>query len=267
MPEGDTVWRTARRLDQALSGRVLTESDFRVPRWAHLDLVGQPVEATVSRGKHLLTRLPDLTIHTHLKMEGSWHIYRRGERWRRPGFQARAILGIADHQTVGFSLGKVSLIPSGAEARVLGHLGPDLLGPDWDPVAASKNLKADPHRSVGEALLDQSLIAGVGNVYRSEICFLAGVHPDQAIADVDVDAIVGIAKRLLEANRDTGAQVTTGDSRPGRDRWVYGRKAKPCRRCGAPIAKRDLSPAGRVVYWCPYCQATALAGDGARLQP
>ena len=264
MPEGDTVHLTARRLDRVLRDEVITEAELRVPRFADSDLTGRVVREVVARGKNLLHRFEGgLTLHTHLKMEGTWHIYRRHQSWRRPAFQARAILGIAAYQTVGFSLGKVSVISSESEKKVLGHLGPDPLAPDWDADVAVGNLAANPDRAIGDALLDQSVIAGLGNVYRSEICYLAGVHPDCLIADIDVETIVGLAKRLLEANRDTGNQITTGDSRPGRDRWVYGRRAKPCRRCGTPIAKRDMSPAERVLYWCPACQIPGVT-SGAR---
>jgi endonuclease-8 len=200
-------------------------------------------------------------------MEGSWHIYRADERWRRPAFQARAVLGTKRFQTVGFSLGVVALLDTDSEGDVVGHLGPDLLGPDWNAPEAIRRLDAEPTRPVGDALLDQRLMAGLGNVYRSEVCFLAGVHPDSAVGECNTAQIVSISKRVIEANRDTGSQVTTGDPRPGHDRWVYGRRAKPCRRCSTPILKRGDGHEGRILYWCPTCQpvlrtdrATAEAG-------
>jgi endonuclease VIII len=256
VPEGDTVWRTAKRLDHALSGRPLVQSDFRVPRFAGLDLAGQPVVETVSRGKHLLSRLPDLTIHTHLKMEGSWHIYRPRSSWRAPGFQARLILANDDWQAVGFQLGIVEVLNRDEEHDVVGHLGPDLLGPDWSTDEAVRRLSADPSRPIGEALLDQRNLAGIGTVYRAETLYLAGLWPYLPVESVpDLRKVVDLARRLMIANRDNPRQVTTGVQRKGEGHWVYGRRA-PCRRCGTDIRRsmQGAPPRDRVVYWCPSCQ-------------
>jgi len=162
MPEGDTVWRTALHLDRALSGRVLLGTDFRVPAHATLDLAGQRVEETVSRGKHLLTRIgAEHTLHTHLKMEGAWHLYRTGSGWRRPAHEARVVLRTDDWTAVGFALGIVEVLPRAAEDTAVGHLGPDLLGPGWDEDEAVRRLSAEPARAVAEALLDQRNLAGL----------------------------------------------------------------------------------------------------------
>ena len=180
MPEGDAVWRTAQRLAQALDGRTLTRTDFRVPQHATADLAGGTVVETVSRGKHLLTRIShdrDWTLHTHLKMEGSWRTYRRGERWSKPAHLARVVLDAGDRSAVGFQLGIVELLPRECEDDVVGHLGPDLLGPDWDDHEAVRRLTTDPDRPLGEALLDQRNLAGIGTIYRSELCFLTGYDP------------------------------------------------------------------------------------------
>jgi endonuclease-8 len=254
VPEGDTVWLTAQRLDKALSGKTLTRTDFRVPAFATLDLSGLRVEATVSRGKHLLTRIgPDHTLHTHLKMEGSWHLYRPETPWRRPAHQARVVLHTADWQAVGFSLGVTEVIARTAEDDVVGHLGPDLLGPDWDEDEALRRLRADPTRTVGEAILDQRTMAGIGNMYRSELCFLAGVHPTRPVADVpDLTRLVRRAKQVLEANKNHPEQSTTGDLARGRQHWVYARYREPCLRCRTPIRRAELD--GRSIYWCPRCQ-------------
>jgi endonuclease-8 len=279
MPEGDTVWRTARRLDQALSGRPLTESDFRVPRWAHIDLVGQTVEETVSRGKHLLTRLPEVTVHTHLKMEGSWHVYRPTSRWRAPAHQARLVLGNEEWRAVGFQLGTVEVVERSAEHAVVGHLGPDILGADWSLDEATRRLLSDPGRpvvaalldqrnvagasvephihTIGEALLDQRNLAGLGTVYMAEALFLAGVSPLTPVPDVPgLAKVVQIARRLLLANRDQPMQVTTGVVRKGQEHWVYRRAGQPCRRCRTAIATASVGrrPYDRVTYWCPSCQ-------------
>ncbi|HSE10233.1 MAG TPA: DNA-formamidopyrimidine glycosylase family protein [Nocardioidaceae bacterium] len=273
MPEGDTVWRTALHLDRALSGQVLTASDFRVPAYATLDLSGQPVVQTLARGKHLLTRIGDgdtaLTLHTHLKMEGSWHLYREGTSWRRPTHQARIVLRTAEWTAVGFSLGLVEVLQRDEENTVVGHLGPDLLGPDWDLAEAVRRINDDPDRPVGEAILDQRNLAGIGNMYKSELCFLLGLNPFQGVRDVpDVTALVRQAKRVLEANKMRTTQSTTGDTRRGKQLWVYRRDKEPCRRCGTPI-KVDMQGRGtreRATYWCPHCQpAKDEAQDASRL--
>jgi len=254
VPEGDTVWRTAQRLDQALTGQTLTRTDFRVPALAMLDLSGRPVIATISRGKHLLTRIgDDHTLHTHLKMEGAWHLYRHASRWRRPAYEARVVLHTPDWQAVGFALGVTELVARGDEHTVVGHLGPDLLGPDWDEDAAVRRLLADPGRAVGEAILDQRNLAGIGNLYRSELCFLAGVHPERPVGDVrDLRRLVRRAKQVLETNKNRPQQTTTGDLARGREHWVYRRDGEPCRRCRAPVRHREAD--GRGLYWCPRCQ-------------
>ncbi|MGH3358824.1 MAG: DNA-formamidopyrimidine glycosylase family protein [Nocardioidaceae bacterium] len=258
MPEGDAVWRTARRLNDALAGTELTGSDFRVPRYATLDLSGLPVDEVVSRGKHLLLRAGPYTVHSHLKMEGAWHVYSPGQRWRRPGHQARLVLLNASWQAVGFSLGALDVIDRAHEGELVGHLGPDLLGSDWDAVRAVANLRRDPDRPVGLALLDQRNLAGIGNIYRSEACFVRGIDPRSGIGTVrDLDRLVDTARRMLHANREHAAIVTTGDRRRGRQTWVYGRAGEPCRRCRTPIL-RDYLGGGtdleRSVYLCPTCQ-------------
>jgi endonuclease-8 len=271
VPEGDTVWLTAHRLNQALSGKVLTLSDFRLPQLAEVDLTGRTVTETLSRGKHILTRVDDVTVHSHLKMEGSWHIYRPGTAWRSAAFQARVVLATADRQVVGFRLGALDVVPREQEHTLVGHLGPDLLGPDWSLEEALRRLGMRPDMPVGEALLDQRNLAGIGNMYKAEVCFLRGVHPATLLGEVDdLAQLVRRAQQLLELNKWRAEQSTTGDLRRGHERWVYGRKGKPCRRCGTPIrsqtfvALRDaerratargvLEDQARESYWCPSCQ-------------
>jgi endonuclease-8 len=255
VPEGDTVWWTARKL-QRLSGQTMTRSDFRIPSLATRDLTGREVLETISRGKHLLTRFEgDITLHTHLKMEGAWHVHERGARWRRPAYTARVVLRTEQLEAVGFQV-VMDLVRSSEEDDVVGHLGPDLLGPDWDADLAVERLRADPTVPVGDALLDQRNLAGVGNVYKSELCFLAHVDPATPVGAVaDLPAIVADAKRLLEANKEHPNRSTTGFRRPGQRMWVYGRRG-PCLRCGTPIRRTDQGPRGqeRVTYWCPHCQ-------------
>ena len=262
MPEGDTVWRAARRLDRALTGAVLTGSDFRVPRLATSDVTGAEVLGTVSRGKHLLTRFAPsagvpLTLHTHLKMEGVWHVHRPGSRWRRPTHEARVVLTTADWQAVGFALGIVALVPTSEEPDVVGHLGPDLLGEDWDEDEALRRMSSDPDRTIGEVLLDQTCLAGVGSVYRSELCFTSGVHPRTPVAAVpDLRRLVRRARQMLDLNKDRNQRATTGELGPGRRLWVYGRGSRPCLRCGTRVREEQLGETGRerVSYWCPSCQ-------------
>jgi len=253
MPEGDTVWRAARQLRDALAGRVLTRSDFRVPRFAVTDLAGRSVTEAVPRGKHLLIRTDNgLTVHTHLKMEGRWRITPASGRLRE-SYRIRVILANAEWRAVGYQLGIVEVLPTAQEDRVTGHLGPDLLGPDWDQAEAVRRLRADPERSAAEALLDQRNLAGIGNVYKSEVLFLRGIRPWRPVGKIhDVDALVSLSHRMLDANKDRVNRVTTGDQRSGHGTWVYGRRDRPCRRCGTRIRCAELGD--RITYWCPSCQ-------------
>jgi endonuclease-8 len=257
MPEGDTVWLTAHNLNEAIGGQVLTGFDVRVPAFATVDLTGEVVHDVQSRGKHLLHHVGDLTIHTHLKMEGSWHLYRHGTPWRRPAHQARIILTTADWVTVGFSLGIVEIVPTTDEDDVVGYLGPDLLG-DFDATVALARLTADPAVPVFVALLDQRNLAGIGNVYANELCFLRGMLPTRPVAeDPDAAATVALGQRLLTANRGRVDRSTTGDLRSGRNAWVYGRAGKPCLRCGTRIRRGKLGATAlteRDTFWCPRCQ-------------
>jgi endonuclease-8 len=258
LPEGDTVHLTAARLHRALAGRPLISTDFRVPRFANADLAGQRVREVVARGKHLLLRTDaGVTLHSHLKMEGAWHLYRPGERWRGPAFQVRVVLVTEPWTGVGFRLGICELVATDREQEVVGHLGPDVLGPDWSLEEAARRLRADPRRPIGVALLDQRAIAGPGNVWKSEICFLRGVSPWTPVGEVDdLEAMLELLKRMMEVNRSIGHQVTTGDTRRGRTHWVAERTGEPCRRCGTPIRRsaQATDALERVTYWCPTCQ-------------
>ncbi|MFF1399909.1 Fpg/Nei family DNA glycosylase [Streptomyces sp. NPDC058287] len=261
MPEGDTVLQTARRLHTALAGQVLIRSDLRVPRFATADLTGRTVLDVTPRGKHLLTRIEGgLTLHSHLRMDGSWKVYAPGERWTGgPGHQIRAVLGNATRTAVGYRLPVLELLRTTDEDKVVGHLGPDLLGPDWDAATALRNLLRDPARPLGEALLDQRNLAGIGNVYKSELCFLLQVTPWLPVGDLPADTaarLPELAEKLLEANRDRPARVTTGSGRPGQRLYVYGRAPRPCLRCRTPIRVADQGDGSRErpTYWCPSCQ-------------
>jgi endonuclease-8 len=257
VPEGDLVWYTARRLRQALAGRVLNRSDFRVPRYATVDLTGQTVTEAVARGKHLLIRTGNgLTVHTHLKMDGSWRISPAGAALTH-SHTIRLILGNDEWQAVGYRLGVTEVLPTGEEDRVTGHLGPDLLGPDWDAAEAVRRLTKHPDRPIGEALLDQRNLAGIGNIFATEMLFLRGLSPWRPVAEVaDLRALVELGHRLLHANKERVGIITTGVARRGEETWAYGRAGRPCRRCGTTIlAGEQGNPGGeRVRFWCPACQ-------------
>lgn len=256
MPEGDTVYRAAKVLREALEGAVVTRCDIRVPAFATVNLTAQRIDSVASRGKHLLMRIGDATVHSHLKMEGSWEVYPAGVPWRRPAWQARAVIGTAGCTAVGFQLGQLEVLRRRDEAAALDYLGPDLLGPDWDADLAVAKLKRDPDRAIGLALLDQRNLAGLGNVYRNELCFLRGVAPTAPAKTVDLEGMVRLAQRLLEANKDRAQRTTTGNLR-GRTTWVYGRDGQPCDRCGTRIRRGTLGDDPlelRDIFWCAQCQ-------------
>ncbi len=259
MPEGDTVWRHARRLHEALAGTPVLRSEFRLPRLATTDVSGWVVDEVVSRGKHILLRLTApsgaaYTLHSHLRMEGFWKVYAPGEPWRgRPAHQVRVVLENSSAVAVGYHLHEVALLRREHEVRVVGHLGPDLLGPDWDAAEAVRRLARDPDRQIADALIDQRNLAGIGNIYKAEILFLRGVWPWTPVRAVpDLMSLVLLARRLLTANQGRWTRSTTGSLRRGDTTYVYGRDRAPCRRCGTRVAKRGQGE--RVTYWCPRCQ-------------
>ena len=250
MPEGDTVWHTAATLRQHLAGRTLTRCDIRVPQFSTVDLTGQVVDEVLSRGKHLFIRVGPASIHSHLKMDGSWRV---GTRPVRVDHRARIILEASDIRAVGVDLGVLNILDRDQDGDVVAHLGPDLLGDDWDPKVAAANLTACPDRSIAEALLDQRVLAGIGNVYCNELCFVSGHLPTAPVSDItDPHRLVTRARDMLWANRFRWNRCTTGDTRAGRQLWVYGRAGQNCRRCGTHIRCDDT--AERVAYWCPACQ-------------
>ena len=265
MPEGDTVYLTAKRLDAALAGRSLVRGELRHPRLVEHDLTGRTVLGVHSVGKHLFTRFDQAgtdqtTLHSHLRLDGSWHLYRPGQRWRGPAHQARAVLATADRVAVGFRLHDMVLLPTADEHLLIDHLGPDLLDPQWtdeQAAEATRRLTADPEVEVGLALLDQRLMAGIGNLYRCEIRFLLGVSPRTPVSAVaDPKRAVTLARSLLLRNADRPEQSTTGELGRGRQHWVYRRTGQPCRRCGTRVRSEAQGDGvyARYVYYCPKCQ-------------
>ena len=265
MPEGDTIFRTATVLRRALLGGVIRRASAQpgpgMARVPGLDgLVGRRVESVEARGKHLLIEFSEgAWLRTHMRMKGSWHRYRPGEPWRLPIARASCVLETDAAVAVCFDAPQVELLTSAELERHAGlrALGPDLLAPTPDTAEAVRRLRLRGSVALGEALLDQQAMAGIGNVIKSEACFMEKLDPWAAVStftDEELAAVVTRAASLLAANVGGGRRVTTGDRRPGNSLWVYKRSGRPCRRCGAPIRARRQGTQARTTYWCPGCQ-------------
>jgi len=258
VPEGDTVYVTCRRLHQALAGRPVTRFDLRVPKLALADLTGTGITEVAPVGKHILMRFDNgQTLHSHLRMDGSWRVGRASDRPRGRDFELRALVGNTEWLAAGFLLHDLALLPTPAEHEVVGHLGPDLLSPDYDQQEALRRFAGQPDRQIAEALLDQRLVAGIGNVYKSELLFLHRTSPYLAVREVaDLPGILTDARRLLNGNLGDFNRSTTGWRQPGRQYWVYGRGGKACLRCRSAIRRDGTLERldDRVTYYCPSCQ-------------
>jgi endonuclease-8 len=264
VPEGDSVWKAARRMRGHLVGRAVLASDFRVPQHATADLSGRQVTAFDSYGKHLLTRFSPgdaddgLTLHTHFEMDGAWQVVGPGKQLPRDlQDEVRVVLRTDGPTAYALRMPVVELLRTGDEDSVLGHLGPDVLAPRWDEDEAVRRLACEPQRPVVEALLDQRNLAGIGNLWAVETCYLRGMSPWTPVQDVDLRAAVRLARRMMRHSLEHPGQVTTGDTRRGHTHWVYGRAERPCRRCATPVAFRDSvtgQPYARETWWCPSCQ-------------
>jgi endonuclease-8 len=310
MPEGDTVRRTALRLHQALGSRALIRAELRWPDLGQVDLTGWTVAECAAYGKHILLRLTEptdssaeseteapvepvgrprfepQTLHSHLRMDGSWRIHATGSQpWpSQDQFPVRAVLANEEWTAVGVWLGELDLLPTAAESTLIGHLGPDILSdtfPDpaepWGVTEALHRIAADPSATIGAALLDQRNLAGIGTFYLSEALFVLGISPWALVADVpNVATAVERARRMLTANLVRATPTTTGDTRPGNRQWVHARSGHPCRRCGttirvAPLEVHPRSPgqtAGleRTIFYCPRCQHGVAPTDDDRPQ-
>ena len=278
MPEGDTIYRAAATLHRALAGHIVQrfESVFPALTRVHDDrpLTGRTVERVSSRGKHVLIEFSGGDIlRTHMRMNGSWHIYRPGEKWQRPKRDMRIVIGTEQYEAVAFSVSVAEFIAPGAATRnrELRRLGPDLLGEEFDALEAARRIRTRPGTSIAEALLNQSVLAGIGNVYKSEVLFSCGVNPFvpvARVADVQIDCLLRTARRFLRANVTgrlapmttySGMRKTTGRDDPALRLWVYGRAGAPCRKCGTAIRLRKQGLDARLTYWCPQCQAEPAA--------
>ena len=262
MPEGDTVWLTGHRLNEALAGRVVSAFDLRVPRLATADLSGASVIDVSTRGKHILIRFDSaMTLHSHLRMDGSWQLTKAGAPARRyPAHLIRAIVGNDEWHAIGYRVHDLRLVATADEGALVDHLGPDLLGADWDPEHAVARILRHPEIAIGEALLDQRNLAGIGNLYKSETLFMQRVSPFTPAGEVaDLRAVVDRAHRLMRANRDHPEQSTTGLLGRGQQHWVYQRSGEACRRCRTPIRRDEQGtpPWQRTTFWCPTCQASS----------
>jgi endonuclease VIII len=274
MPEGDTIFRAARTLHRALSGQMVTGFESVLPKLERVEIdagvTGRIIEKVEARGKWQLIHFSgDLILLTHMLMSGNWHIYRPGEKWKRSRLDMRLIIHTAKIDAVGFNVpvAEFHTADSLRRRRFFNQLGPSVLGTEYDHAEVSRRLRSRPDLSVGEALLSQSLLAGVGNVFKSEICFACGVHPFRGVASLSISelaCLVATARKFLLANvTDTSddkivtysvLRRTTGRSDRDENLWVYGRTGEPCRRCGTPIESRKHGFDARTSFWCARCQ-------------
>lgn len=274
MPEGDTIFRAARTLHLALAGQVVTRFQTVLPQLSRIDeehpIAGRTVESVSANGKWMLMRFSgDLTLVTHMLMNGSWHIYRPGEEWQKRRIHMRVLIETAKIVAVGFNIPVAEFHTTETLSRhpSLRRLGPDVLGDDFDPLVAAQRLRERPELAVGEALLRQSLLAGIGNVYKSEVCFACGVNPFrkvESLSAAEMSCVITTAQKFMRANVSessgdaivtyTGFRRTTRRANPSERLWVYGRRNEPCRKCGTPIQSRKHGLEARVTFWCPRCQ-------------
>jgi endonuclease-8 len=272
MPEGDTVFRAAQTLHKFMAGRVVTRFESVYPALTRVaedqPIVGRTIASVSARGKHLLMAFSgDLVLRTHLRMNGSWHIYPAGAKWQRPARDMRVLVATAEACAVGFNIPVAELLSTRDLARhaQLQALGPDLLGKTFDRADVLARMRARAADPIADVLLNQRVVAGIGNVFKSEILFLAGLYPFTpagALTDDDLERIVDLSREQLAANvmsqsqtlsRATGRR-TTRSLDPNEKLWVYSRGGKPCRRCGSAIQAKKTGEEARLTYWCPTCQ-------------
>jgi endonuclease-8 len=275
VPEGDTIFRTARSLGRALGGKPVTVFRSTYPLLTRFNddtpLAGQTVERVEARGKWLLIRFSGGgTLATHMLMSGSWHIYRHGERWQQPRFNMRIVIENSEYIAVGFRVPVAEMHTAQSLARQtrIPCEQIDVLSAEFNAAEAERRVQAHGGEEIADVLLHQEVLAGVGNVFKSEICFVTGINPFckvSALRQDQLQASIAAAQRLVRANvlEDSGDTIvtyggrrrrTTHESDPGASLWVYGRNGEPCRRCGEPVRRRIQGPDARVTFWCARCQ-------------
>lgn len=279
MPEGDTIYRAARTLHRALAGHVVTKFESVLPKLTRVDfdsgIVGRTIEKVEAEGKWMTIHFSgDLILLSHMLMSGSWHIYRPGEAWQRRAVDMRILVETASFVAVGFNVPVAEFHTAASVARRSGFntLGPSLLAEEFDEVTALTRLQSRAEEEIGVALLTQSLMSGIGNVYKSEICFACGINPFRRISALkkqELECLVSTARKFLLANVTessgdgivtyTGMRRTTGRANPEDRLWVYHRRGEPCRKCGTPIESRKQGIDARTTFWCPACQPTSGA--------
>jgi endonuclease-8 len=281
VPEGDTIHRAAQTLHRALAGQRVVRFESMLPALTRIHedspLTGQTVRAVVSRGKHLLMEFSGgQTLRTHMRMNGSWHIYRPGERWQRPRRDMRIVIATSEFEAVGFNIPVAEFIESSRIGKhdELRRLGPDLLGEQFDRAEAIRRLTARAGAAAGDALLDQRVVAGIGNVYKSEVLFACGVNPFTIVGDLSADQVaclidtalkflrMNVSGRLAPMTTYGGYRKTTRRDSPSERLWVYGRARLPCRRCGTAVRVKKQGSDARLTYWCPRCQPATSGGGG-----
>jgi len=271
MPEGDTIHRTAATLQRAIGGQVITRFESVLPALSRVDadapLRGRTIERVEARGKHVLIWFSGhLVLRTHMRMNGSWHIYRPGERWQRPHRDMRIVIETAAMHAVAFTVPVAEFITTRdlLNDGVISDLGPDPLSDTFHAEHAIERIQAQGDTEIADVLLDQRVISGIGNVFKSEVLFGARVNPFVPVSQLtreQLEAIVDVATRFMRANvvsgfsRTGGMRRTTGRADPSARLWVYGRAGQPCRRCGTPISRRKQGPYARSTYWCQRCQS------------
>jgi endonuclease-8 len=279
MPEGDTIFRAARTLHRALAGHTVTRFESVLPALMRVDhdrrLAGRTIESVTARGKHLLMAFSgDLVLHTHMRMNGSWHLYRPHERWRRPARDMRLVIATARFVAVGFTVPVAEFLTARDLERhkELQQLGPDLLAAAFDVQEMLRRMRARGTDPIGDVLLNQRVMSGIGNVLKSEILFVARLDPFipvRDLSDADLDRIVAVARRLLAVNALDGSRTvgaasgrrTTGSLDPHAKLWVYARGGKPCRACGRLIRSKQTGADARLTYWCAACQTTGETSE------
>jgi endonuclease VIII len=262
MPEGDNIYLAAKTLNSVLAGQLVTRFDTVLPELARVEVAGRTVERVVSAGKNLIIDFSgDLHLRTHMRMHGSWHIYRPGERWRMRRDTMRIVIETDEWVAVAFNVPVAEFHDAHSLARQddLQKIGPDLLGATFDEDEALRRLRERPGEEIGEALLNQRVVSGIGNQYKSEILFMCRISPLRHVRDLEDAALrrmLETARKIMLANvaKQGGGRVTTFSLDPRQSLYVYGRAGKPCRRCGAPIEMKRTGPNARVTFSCPRCQ-------------